>query len=74
MKLASYKIGGAEKFGAVVGDGVVDLNERLGGKYADLKALIAAGVFAKHRCAISSKPRSSRERIFPIARLWARGW
>lgn len=46
MKLASYKIGGKAHFGAVVGDGVVDLDSKLGGKYADLKALIAAGAYS----------------------------
>jgi 2-keto-4-pentenoate hydratase/2-oxohepta-3-ene-1,7-dioic acid hydratase in catechol pathway len=46
MKLASYKIGGKAHFGAVVGDGVVDLDNKLGGKYADLKALIAAGAYS----------------------------
>jgi len=29
MKLASYKVRGRESFGAVVGDGVVDLKPRL---------------------------------------------
>ena len=47
MKFASYKAGGKERFGAVVGDGVVDLNERLDGRYADLKAVIAAGALAE---------------------------
>jgi 2-keto-4-pentenoate hydratase/2-oxohepta-3-ene-1,7-dioic acid hydratase in catechol pathway len=46
MKLASYKIGGKTRFGAVVGDGVVDLDSKLGGKYSDLKALIAAGAYS----------------------------
>lgn len=45
MKLASYKADGKESFGVVVGDGVVSLNDKMGGKYAGLKELIAAGAF-----------------------------
>jgi 2-keto-4-pentenoate hydratase/2-oxohepta-3-ene-1,7-dioic acid hydratase in catechol pathway len=37
MKLASYVADGKEAFGVVVGDGVVTMNERLGGKYATLR-------------------------------------
>lgn len=42
MKLASYVAGGKACFGAVIGDGVVTLNERLGGRYAGLRDAIAA--------------------------------
>jgi 2-keto-4-pentenoate hydratase/2-oxohepta-3-ene-1,7-dioic acid hydratase in catechol pathway len=43
MKLVSFKRGGRSSFGAVVGSGVVDLAPRLGGAFADLRALIAGG-------------------------------
>ena len=43
MKLASYIANGKPAFGAVVGDGVVTLNERLGGRYATLRDAIAGG-------------------------------
>jgi 5-carboxymethyl-2-hydroxymuconate isomerase len=43
MKLVSFKRGGRSSFGAVVGAGVVDLAPRLGGAFADLRALIAGG-------------------------------
>ena len=36
MKLASYKVRGRDSFGAVVGDGVVDLKPRLGPRFASL--------------------------------------
>ena len=36
MKLASYLANGKACFGVVTGDGVVTLNERLGGRYASL--------------------------------------
>jgi 2-keto-4-pentenoate hydratase/2-oxohepta-3-ene-1,7-dioic acid hydratase in catechol pathway len=41
MKIISYKHGGKATYGAVVGDGVVDLGGRL--KYADLRSLLEAG-------------------------------
>jgi 2-keto-4-pentenoate hydratase/2-oxohepta-3-ene-1,7-dioic acid hydratase in catechol pathway len=42
MKLLSFEIGGDATFGAVVDGGVVDLKKASGGKYADLKAALAA--------------------------------
>jgi len=47
MKLASYKARGRESFGAIVGDGVVDLKLRLGAAYADVLELLRAGALAK---------------------------
>jgi 2-keto-4-pentenoate hydratase/2-oxohepta-3-ene-1,7-dioic acid hydratase in catechol pathway len=43
MKLASFIAEGKSRFGAVAGDGVVTLNERLGGRYASLRDALAAG-------------------------------
>ena len=43
MKLASYRAGGLTGYGIVTGQGVVDLTRRLGTKYPDLRALLAAG-------------------------------
>ena len=43
MKLASYKARGRESFGAVSGDGVVDLKLRLGANYTDILHLLRAG-------------------------------
>ncbi|MBN8942143.1 MAG: fumarylacetoacetate hydrolase family protein [Rhizobiales bacterium] len=42
MKLASFRLGGAERFGAVVGTGLVDLGRRLP-QFATLRDAIAAG-------------------------------
>ncbi|MBX9592324.1 MAG: fumarylacetoacetate hydrolase family protein [Hyphomonadaceae bacterium] len=50
MRLASYRIGASERFGAVVGDGLIDLGRRLG-KYQTLRALIAAGGLAEAQAA-----------------------
>ena len=49
MKLASYVAKGKELFGAVTGDGIVCLNERLGGRYANLREALAAGALAEIR-------------------------
>ena len=45
MKLASFQIAGRSSYGAVVGDGIVDLGMRL--KHPTLRALIEAGAFAE---------------------------
>jgi 2-keto-4-pentenoate hydratase/2-oxohepta-3-ene-1,7-dioic acid hydratase in catechol pathway len=52
MKLASYKVRGRESFGAVVGDGIVDLKLRLGAAYADVLELLRAGALAKAAAAV----------------------
>jgi 2-keto-4-pentenoate hydratase/2-oxohepta-3-ene-1,7-dioic acid hydratase in catechol pathway len=49
MKLASYMADGKPAFGAVVGDGVVTLNERLGARYASLRDALAAGALGDMR-------------------------
>jgi 2-keto-4-pentenoate hydratase/2-oxohepta-3-ene-1,7-dioic acid hydratase in catechol pathway len=57
MKLASYIADGKHCFGAVAGDGVVTLNERLGGRYGSLREALAAGLLAEMRgCADGAKP------------------
>ncbi|HXX06559.1 MAG TPA: fumarylacetoacetate hydrolase family protein [Pseudolabrys sp.] len=43
MKLASYMVRGRESFGAVIGEGVVDLKTRLAPKYSDIVDLLRAG-------------------------------
>ena len=47
MKLASYIADGKDCFGVVAGDGVVTLNERLGGRYASLREALAAGLLPR---------------------------
>jgi 2-keto-4-pentenoate hydratase/2-oxohepta-3-ene-1,7-dioic acid hydratase in catechol pathway len=47
MKLASYVANGKECFGVVTGDGVVTLNERLGGRYASLRDALAGGALVE---------------------------
>jgi 2-keto-4-pentenoate hydratase/2-oxohepta-3-ene-1,7-dioic acid hydratase in catechol pathway len=43
MRLASYLANGRPSFGVVAGDGVVTMNDRLGGKYATLRDVLAGG-------------------------------
>jgi 2-keto-4-pentenoate hydratase/2-oxohepta-3-ene-1,7-dioic acid hydratase in catechol pathway len=55
MKLLSFVAGGKELFGAVSGDGVVTLNDRVG--HANLRAALAAGATAAMRkAAKDAKP------------------
>ncbi|MEA2903195.1 MAG: hypothetical protein QOI12_582 [Alphaproteobacteria bacterium] len=57
MKLASYIANGLPAFGVVAGDGVVTMNERLGGRFATLRDAIAAGAIDEmRRLAQGAKP------------------
>lgn len=42
MKLVTFEAGGKVSWGVVAGDGIVDVGAKLGAKYPDLKAVIAA--------------------------------
>jgi 2-keto-4-pentenoate hydratase/2-oxohepta-3-ene-1,7-dioic acid hydratase in catechol pathway len=57
MKLASYRADGKPAFGAVVGDGLVTLNERLKGRYPTLRHALEAGALDEMRKAVEgAKP------------------
>ena len=60
MKLASYVANGKECFGVVIGDGVVTLNERLGGRYASLRDALAGGALAEIRKAAAGAKADHR--------------
>jgi 2-keto-4-pentenoate hydratase/2-oxohepta-3-ene-1,7-dioic acid hydratase in catechol pathway len=47
MKLASYIADGKACFGVVAGDGVITLNQRLGGRYTSLRDALAADALAE---------------------------
>jgi 2-keto-4-pentenoate hydratase/2-oxohepta-3-ene-1,7-dioic acid hydratase in catechol pathway len=47
MKLLSFEIAGKERFGAVAGDGVIDLTGRLGAEISTLRALLDAGLVGR---------------------------
>lgn len=50
MRLASFRIGGVDGFGAVAGDGIVDLGRRFD-RFATLREAIAAGAQAEMQAA-----------------------
>lgn len=52
MKLASYRVRGRESFGAVVGEGVVDLKNRLVPKYSSVLDLLRADGLGAARAAL----------------------
>ena len=55
MKLLSFSTGGKEYFGALSGDGVVTLNDKVG--QPDLRAALASGAIeAMHKAAREAKP------------------
>ena len=55
MKLLSFVAGGRECFGAVSGDGVVTLNDKIG--QPDLRSALAAGAMeAMRQAARNAKP------------------
>lgn len=61
MKLVSFERDGQAGFGAVIGDdGVVDLGDALGGRYADLKALLAADALGEAAAAVQGKAAEFR--------------
>ena len=49
MKLLSFELAGKARFGAVIGDGVVDLTERLGGRVQSLRAALDADALGRIR-------------------------
>lgn len=55
MKLISFAKGNIPSYGALVDGGVVDLGQALKGRYADLKALIAADAIGEARQALEGR-------------------
>jgi 5-carboxymethyl-2-hydroxymuconate isomerase len=53
MKLVSFEVDGRQSYGAVVGQGVVDLQRRLGPGCADLRGLLTAGALPRAAAAIA---------------------
>lgn len=61
MKLVSFERNGQIGFGAVIGDdGVVDLGAALGGRYADLQALLAADALGEAAAAVAGRTAEFR--------------
>ena len=70
MKLLSFYGGKEIRYGAVVGDGVVDLTARFGKKYPTLRDLIAAGALGEAEAALTGtsadKPLKGLKYALPI--------
>lgn len=47
MKLLSFEIAGRQRFGAVIGDGVIDLTGKLGAEIGTLRALLEANLVGR---------------------------
>jgi 2-keto-4-pentenoate hydratase/2-oxohepta-3-ene-1,7-dioic acid hydratase in catechol pathway len=56
MKLASFTASRRASYGIVVGEGLVDLGARLGDRYPDLRAALAAGALGELARAAANKP------------------
>ena len=57
MKLATYSHQGRTGYGAVFGDGLVDLSRRLGGRFPDVRSLFAGnGIEEARKAAEGQKP------------------
>jgi 2-keto-4-pentenoate hydratase/2-oxohepta-3-ene-1,7-dioic acid hydratase in catechol pathway len=54
MKLASYLVDGKPAFGVITGDGVITMNQQLGGRYATLRDALAGNALAEMRAAAAS--------------------
>jgi 2-keto-4-pentenoate hydratase/2-oxohepta-3-ene-1,7-dioic acid hydratase in catechol pathway len=63
MKLATFKTSKGASYGAVTDQGIVDLGKRLGNRYPDLKALIAANAFGEASKFASEKADFRKEEI-----------
>ena len=72
MKLASYVADGKACFGVVAGDGVITMNQRLGGRYAGLREAIAGDAIPEiKKSAEGVKPDHALADI--RRRLWTEG-
>lgn len=52
MKLLSFEVEGSPRFGVWVGSGVVDLTQRLGGRFPDLLSVLKAGALPQIAAAV----------------------
>jgi len=63
MRLASFRTSKGASYGAVTDQGIVDLGRRIGNKYPDLKALIAANAVAEAKSLLKEKEDFSIEAV-----------
>ncbi len=60
MKLLSYRFQGVRRFGALTGDGVIDLAARVGDLYPDLRAVLTAGALPAVAAIAAAAPPDHR--------------
>jgi 2-keto-4-pentenoate hydratase/2-oxohepta-3-ene-1,7-dioic acid hydratase in catechol pathway len=63
VKLGSFRLDGKNTYGIFTERGVIDLGKRLGGKYPDLKALIAADALGEAKALAGTNPDAALEAI-----------
>lgn len=79
MKLLSYIYQGTPSYGAIKGDGIVDLHQRLGDRFGDLKALLDGGLEEATEIVANSKPGLKLEdvQLLPVipkpGTIWCAG-
>lgn len=67
MKYASFRVDGRTSYGAVAGEGIVDLGKRFGAQYPDLKSVLAAGFPAEVAAAADATPDYSLAQVELLA-------
>lgn len=64
MRLASFSLAGRDSYGVVIGDRIVDLGRQLGGRYPDLRSLLAGDAVAAAAKAFMSADVATAEVIW----------
>src|SRR5665647_2260163 len=67
MKLATFSHGGKTSYGAVVGDGIIDLGKKLGDRYPDLRSLLKGDGLAAAKSAVDGAFRRRESVAFEQA-------
>jgi 2-keto-4-pentenoate hydratase/2-oxohepta-3-ene-1,7-dioic acid hydratase in catechol pathway len=64
LRLASFSLAGRDSYGVVIGDRIVDLGRQLGGRYPDLRSLLAGDAVAAAAKAFMSADVATAEVIW----------
>lgn len=67
MKYASFRVDGRTSYGAVAGEGIVDLGKRFGAQYPNLKSVLAAGFPPELGAAANGAPDYSLAQVELLA-------
>ena len=70
MKLATFSAGGRISYGAVVGNGIIDLGRRL--KYPSLCDVLRAGALGETRKAVAAAPDIALPAVTHSNGFWIR--